>query len=193
MLKNKKSYTNCPDEILMQHICNNDTKAFNELYQRYSQRLLYYFYRMLGNSKTTAQDFLQDIFYKIIDKPQLFDTKRKFSTWIFSIAHNMCKNEYRKRTVRKNMMSSNDLDQYYIKHDDDSNENNKIIEYIFNELEMFDDEYKTAFILRYREGFQVKEISKVLNLTEGTTKSRLFYTRQKISERLKKKLELIEY
>jgi len=193
VLKNKKSYTNCPDEILMQHICNNDTKAFNELYQRYSQRLLYYFYRMLGNSKTTAQDFLQDIFYKIIDKPQLFDTKRKFSTWIFSIAHNMCKNEYRKRTVRKNMMSSNDLDQYYIKHDDDSNENNKIIEYIFNELEMFDDEYKTAFILRYREGFQVKEISKVLNLTEGTTKSRLFYTRQKISERLKKKLELIEY
>ena len=192
MLKNKEIYANCPDEILMQYISKNDTVAFNELYKRYSQRLLYYFYRMLGNSQIIAQDFLQDLFFKIIDKPQLFDPKRKFSTWIFSIAHNMCKNEYRKRSVRKNVTSSVDLDQYHFE-EEDTGENNKIIECIFKELEMFDDEYKTAFILRYREGFQIKEISKVLNLSEGTTKSRLFYTRQKIGERLKKKFELIEY
>lgn len=87
------------DEQLLPAIVNGSSKAFNELYQRYHKRLLYYFFRMLGNNKDLAQDFLQEIFYKVIDKSHLIDPKRKFSTWIFSVAHNMCKNEYRSKKL----------------------------------------------------------------------------------------------
>ncbi|PCJ82810.1 MAG: hypothetical protein COA57_12865, partial [Flavobacteriales bacterium] len=54
-------------------ICAGDNGSFNELYERYSKRILYYFYRMLGSSEEKAQDFLQDIFMKIIEKPELFN------------------------------------------------------------------------------------------------------------------------
>ncbi len=98
----KGKYSRISDEHLMISVHHGDVYAFNELYNRYSKRLLYYFYRMLGSSQEKSRDFLQDIFIKIIERPELFDTTRKFSTWIFSVAHNMCKNEYRRMAVRSN-------------------------------------------------------------------------------------------
>ncbi len=78
-----------------------DTAAFDELYERYSTRLLHYFYRMLGKETEKAQDFLQDLLLKIVEKPHLFDTRQRFSTWVYTIASNMCKNEYRRLQVRQ--------------------------------------------------------------------------------------------
>lgn len=176
----------------MMHICNADKHAFNEIYKRYSRRLLYYFYRMLGNSEEMAQDFLQDLFYKLIDKPHLYDPGQRFSTWIFSIAHNMCKNEFRRRTVRNHVHSSEDLMAYQA-GDEDAPDINAMVNAIYKELDNLGESHKTAFILRYREGFQVKEIGEIMNLPEGTVKSRLFYTRQMLAGKLKKVNELSEY
>jgi RNA polymerase sigma-70 factor (ECF subfamily) len=103
--------TTISDEHLMEGIHHGDTDAFNELYLRYHKRLLYYFYRMLGNSSEKAQDFLQDIFVKIIDHPESFNISRKFSTWIFSVAHNMCKNEYRRLAVRRNTITGKNMER----------------------------------------------------------------------------------
>ena len=176
----------------MRHICNADKRAFNEIYKRYSQRLLYYFYRMLGNSEEIAQDFLQDLFYKLIDKPHLYNPEQRFSTWIFSIAHNMCKNEYRRRTVRNNAYLSENIFTYQA-CDEDTTDLDAMMNAIYDELDKMGESHKIAFILRYREGFQVKEISDVLNLPEGTVKSRLYYARQILSGKLKKVDELTAY
>jgi RNA polymerase sigma factor (sigma-70 family) len=48
-----------------------------------------------------ARDFTQDLFSKLIQKPDSFDENRSFKTWLYSIAHNMCKNEYAKMEVRR--------------------------------------------------------------------------------------------
>lgn len=186
-----KDYYICSDAELMKLICSADTFAFNELYSRYSKRMLYYFYRMLGDCKDTAQDFLQDLFYKIIDKPHLYDSSQRFSTWIFSVAHNMCKNEYRRRTVRKS--SSLNPESLASLHESSEEESNlsETIKLIYSELSKLGESHKTAFILRYKEGFQVNEISEVLNLPEGTVKSRLFYARQYLAEKLKKNVEFM--
>ncbi len=153
--------------------------------------MLYYFYRMLGNCEATAQDFLQDLFYKIIDKPHLFDSSQRFSTWIYSIAHNMCKNEYRRRTLRncsslnpENLANFTDNSEY-------ETDVSETVNIIYNELNNLGESHKTAFILRYREGFQVNEISEVLNLPEGTVKSRLYYARQILADKLKKYDQMI--
>ena len=98
-------YNKSSDEDLIISISNGNNDAFNELYSRYKDRLHYYFYRMLSQDKEIAKDFLQEIFMKIIYKANYFDPKMNFSTWIFSIANNMCKNEYRRQDIRKNTLN----------------------------------------------------------------------------------------
>jgi len=190
MFSFKHSHTNSPDEQLVQLMVSGDSKAFNQLYERYNQRLLYYFYRMLGNSNEKAQDFLQDIFIKLIDKAETFDASRKFSTWIFSIAHNMCKNEYRRMEIRKN----SDIEAFHeilLEQDDIQFENQTdnledFTNDLFEALDTLDEIHKTVFLLHYREDFSLKDIGQTLEISEGTIKSRLFYARKKLSERLVK-------
>ena len=177
------NYQKLADEKLIRAIVNGDERAFNELYKRYSERMLYYFYRMLGNDKELAQDFLQDLFYKIIDKPHLFDADRKFSTWIFSIAYNQCKNEYRSKEIRSIVQIVDNPDSF-LQDESDVDDSPYQIEDVFNCLNDFDETHRTAFLLKYREGLSIDEISSVLDLPKGTVKSRLFYTRKKIQEKL---------
>jgi RNA polymerase sigma-70 factor (ECF subfamily) len=177
-------YSLFSDEHLMTAILRGETGAFNELYVRFNKRLFYYFFRMLGNSNEKAQDFLQDIFIKIIERPDLFDTSRRFSTWLFSVAHNMCKNEYRRLSVRRNMISDENLDHYPEISESNACEVQLTADQIFREINNLGETEKTAFILYYREDFSLQEIGQVMDLPEGTIKSKLFYARKKISRKL---------
>lgn len=175
------------DERVYQAMAGGNPKAFEILYERYKQRMLYYFYRMLGNNEAQAQDFLHDIFCKIIQNPGLFDPNRKFSTWIFSVAHNMCKNEYRSRAIRCAESNSEHLDEIMDNPVVDTmSEKEQLVGKIFDLLNEFDDTHRTAFLLKYREGLQIAEIAQVLNLPTGTVKSRLHYTRCRLQEKLSK-------
>lgn len=175
----------------MQYIQQGDISAFNELYSRYSKRLLFYFYRELGGDEEKAQDFLQEIFLKIVEKHGLFDTKRKFSTWIFSVAFNMCKNEYRRLQVREIIETNPDMNaiaedsesEYQLTEQDMDRE--VFEKALFAELERFEDGQKSTFLLRYQQNLSIKEISEVLGCSEGTVKSRLFYTTRKLARKLK--------
>jgi len=68
MLKWFGNYTELSDEQLMALIASGKTAAIKELYNRYNEKLLYYLYRMMGSNEDKAQDLLQDVFLKIIDK-----------------------------------------------------------------------------------------------------------------------------
>ncbi len=189
--KTKKPFE-LTDEQLFKGVCLGNNTFFEEIYGRYNKRLLYYFFRMLGNNQDLAQDFLQELFYKILNKPQLFNSKKKFSTWIFSIAHNMCKNEYRSREVRKIIVKNENLDslayQETIETASDSS-----VKQIYSELEKLDESHRSAFLLKYREGLDISEISEILELPPGTIKSRLFYTRKKIYASICNNKKEIEY
>lgn len=175
----------------MESIQRGDSSAFDELYQRYSQRLLYYFYRMFGGDEEKAQDFLQDLFLKIIEKPEQFISKHKFTSWIFTVAHNMCKNEYRRLDVRKN--AENEVNLYSMSSGFESSYNEieqnidqKIFEdHLLKELMKMNPDYQTTFLLRFQENLSIKEISEVLECSIGTIKSRLFHTTRKLMNRLK--------
>ena len=62
----------------MTRVQQSDELAFNEIYQRYSQRILRYMYRMLRQDEAKANDFLQDVFLKIVSAPEKFDTSKNF-------------------------------------------------------------------------------------------------------------------
>ena len=187
----KHKYKKLSDEKLMEFIQRKDTSAFDELYRRYSQRLLLYFYRTLGGHQDKAQDFLQDIFTKIVEKPELFDSHRSFSSWIFAVAYNLCKNEYRRLGIREIIESNANIDQVSPdfeseQHPTEQKVDQKIFQKaLFDELEKMDDGHRSAFLLRYQQNLSIKEIGEILDCSEGTVKSRLHYTTKKMAVKLK--------
>jgi len=166
-------------------IGRGETSAFDELYRRYSTRVLRYFYRMLGNDEEMAQDFLHDIFMKLVERPQLFASGRRFSTWIFSVAHNMCKNEYRSRQVRQMVPAELDELPTAFECELEKIDRREFRAMLDLEIDALDEEHRTAFLLRYQEGFSIREIGEAMGCAEGTVKSRLFYTVRRLAQRLK--------
>jgi RNA polymerase sigma-70 factor (ECF subfamily) len=183
----KSKYSSLTDEALMIALSKGDKMAFNELYQRYSGQLLGYFMNMLWRDKEKAEDFVHDLFAKIIRNPDYFDVNRSFKTWLFSVASNMCKNEYKKIEVRKN--TSNGVEDY---RNVSSNNNvlNEVQDVQFKEafeetLETLDEKHREVFTLRHFDGLSMKEIAEIMEINEGTVKSRLFYATKQLAEQLK--------
>ena len=171
----------------MAKVADGESAAFSELYDRYSAPLINYFYRMLWRDREKAEDFMQELFTKLIHKPHLYNPERKFKTWLYSIANNMCKNEYRRMEVRKN--TSNGLDERVDISDGNVLSDKVVDRQIFNdklneELAELSDNHSTVFELRYREDMSIKEIADIMECSEGTIKSRLFYTIKKLSDKL---------
>lgn len=183
-----RNYKTKSDEDLMQCIAKGDGMAFEELYGRYSKPMVNFFCRMLWKDREKAQDFMQDLFTKIVHKPDSYDSSRPFKTWIYSIANNMCKNEYRKQEVRKNTVN---MGHENFAVADASPESSKAIDHgLFNdmlnqELEKLEEVQKTTFLLRFKMDLSIKEIAEITETSEGTVKSRIFYTLKKLSEKLK--------
>jgi RNA polymerase sigma-70 factor (ECF subfamily) len=182
---NRKNIKELTDETLMKNIGGGDRPAFDELYDRYHERLFYYFYRMLGSCEETANDFLQDIFLKIIDKPQLFNPAYSFRKWIFSVAHNMCKNEYRKRVTRNTVLQATFSENVPDETDFSEENKSRLLETAFSKMNGLSEKSREILVLKYRENFSLEEISEILNLPKGTVKSRLFYARNELAKLVK--------
>jgi RNA polymerase sigma factor (sigma-70 family) len=182
-----KTYHSMTDEQLMLDVAKKNNKAFDELYARYAGRTVNYFHRMLWQEEETAQDFTQEIFLKIVQKPHLYQEGRPFKTWFFSIANNMCKNEYRRREVRK--PTSHDMPLQAM--GETGNETIAAVDNIkFNEqlklaLDELDEKKRAVFLLRFEQDLSIKEISEAMECSEGTVKSRLFYTLKMLNGKLK--------
>lgn len=180
------SYTKQTDEELMIALSKGEKRAFDVLYERYSQKLVGYFKNMLGRDQEKAEDMAHDLFAKIIRNPAYFDTSRTFRIWLFSVASNMCKNEYKKMAVRSNTVRGAETH-----HDVRSNQN--VLQEVQNEqfkaafetgVEELDLRHREVFMLRHFEGLSMKEIAEMLEINEGTVKSRLFYATKYLANKL---------
>jgi len=173
------------DEDLLGRTAGGDTSAFDELYRRYSVRLLHYFARMLGEEK--AQDFLQELFLKVIQNADSFAAEGRFSSWIFSVAHNMCCNEYRYQAVRHDTIAV-DVDRIAsgVPLDIDSRIDHVAFKRALHaELDGLDQDRRSTFLLRFQEGFAIADIARIMNCPVGTVKSRLFHTTRLLADRLR--------
>jgi len=96
----EQNYSAKSDEHLMALISRGSEKAFNELYTRYYQKLYIFIFHKMNRNGPRAKDLLQDLFLKLIENSESFDRSKNFKVWIYTIARNMCKNEYRSKKVR---------------------------------------------------------------------------------------------
>ncbi|MFY8138076.1 MAG: RNA polymerase sigma factor [Flavobacteriales bacterium] len=164
-----------------------DAKAFEALYDRYARLLFNYFHRMLWKDREKAKDFTQELFSKIIQKSELYNPERSFKTWLYSIAHNMCKNEYAKHEVRVDAheqirCSGNASQQESTSVTMDKASFKEDLALALSELDAVK---RTTFELRFYQEMSVQEISEAMECSEGTVKSRLFYTLKELNSKLK--------
>ncbi|HMC99555.1 MAG TPA: sigma-70 family RNA polymerase sigma factor [Ferruginibacter sp.] len=176
------SYKTCSDEELLPAIENGNTPAFDELYGRYGQKIFGYFYRMLWKNKELAEDFTQELFLKLIKNAATFKTDHSFSTWLYSIANNMCKNEYRKQGVR---IQHQQQKITVVSAEPVSPDMRRFKEAVHNCTNDLPEDKKTLYMLRFHENLSVPDISRILNLPEGTIKSRIFYLLKEMKTKLK--------
>ena len=174
------------DERLMELVVAGDERAFGTLYDRWTPKLLSYFHRMLWHDRERAQDFLQDLFMKIARRPKSYDPARPFSTWLYSVANNMCKNEYRREEVRRNARPYLDTGNGVTAAiEGDGVDRARFRDRLNGELDKLAPDHRSTFVMRYHEDMAIKEIASVFGISEGTVKSRLFYTLRKLAERMK--------
>lgn len=179
-----KPHINRTDEELMVLIQDHHSHlAIVELHARYSGRLLGFFIKMLHNDVELAQDFVQELFLKILEKNQLFDPDKKFYTWVFTIASNMCKTSYRK-TGRTVLFETEKHEQIQSQWDDNETEKQLFLSTLQLSIQQLEDHHKNAFILRYLEHFSLAEVAEITEVSVGTVKSRLFYATQKVTKQL---------
>ena len=179
----RKNYRKHTDEELMQFIVKGREVAFNELYHRYGDRMYRYFYRMLYQEEALAHDFTQNLFIKIIERPEAFNPQYKFSTWFFTLASNMCKNEYRRRSRQPDFQALHE--DTSLSHMNFRLENEQEKALLQTAISQLEPHHRECFVLRHQQGLDVKVISEILDCPEGTIKSRLYYASKKLAEKLK--------
>jgi len=173
--------------------------SFDALVEKYYKKIYNLAYRYVGDPEE-ANDLSQEIFTAAYQNLKKFRGDAKFSTWLFQIATNRGKNrfKYLKRRgyfTSKSQSEGDDERETQQREVPDFSTNpetmlagkqiQKIVQDAINEL---DPDHKEIVILRDIEGFSYEEIAQVLNLPEGTTKSRLHRARMVVKEKLKRVL-----
>lgn len=177
-----KRTENISDEALMQHVQKGAEWAFNVLYERYSQRILYFMYKMLRQDEAKAQDLLQDVFLKIVEAPEKFDVKRSFKTWIFTVAANSCKNYF--RAQKGGFLELEQVSELTVTPSSIRLNSEAFQEKLSLALDELSYVYKEAFVLKYKEGLSLQEIALVMDCPLGTVKSRLSSATKLLGKRL---------
>ncbi len=175
------------DEDLVGRFREGNEKAFDELYERYAQRLKRLIYFYLGDADM-AEDVLHDVFLRVFMHIGSFKTDMAFSSWIYRIAVNCCKN-YRKRRMKDvELIESQQIDASVATHvpspeeivirEDDMR--------MFQEaIESLKEKFRVVFLLRFDHGLHYSEISGILSCPERTAKWRMQKAVEKIMEYLK--------
>jgi len=180
----KKELSLLSDEALMQLLstrhCND---ALTEIHSRYAKKLLGFFIRMTNGNEVKSQDLVQDLFLRILEKHQLFDSQKRFYSWVYTIASNMVKTSYREKSFVD--FESDQKNMGHLVHwSDNQNDISLFHDVLKQAIYQLEEFQRLPFILRYMEELSVKEIAEILEISEGTVKSRLFYATRKIAKAL---------
>ena len=146
--------------------------TFRNLYLEHGPRAQGFFMRMTGYDRELSRDLTQDLFMRLWSARDSYDHKRPFSTWMFAIAYNMLKNEYRRRMTIMEYAENVDKEEPVTETDHLEIEQRDQI--LRNAISLLPEPQKVVFLLRYEEELPLSEIARVCNIPEGTVKSRLF-------------------
>ena len=192
-----------PDAALMLRVKRGDRVAFAELVEKYKQPLFNFIFRTLRD-ETESEDVAQTVFLQVYKSRARYQRTAKFSTWLFTIARNLCLNEIRRRSRHP----AESLEESHAEHDDQPQrqyEDKKIFlptdEALHGELARKIEEalaelpenQRTAILLCRQDELRYEEIAEVLDCSLSATKSLIHRGRETLKEKLKPYLQTGEW
>ncbi|WP_226677356.1 RNA polymerase sigma factor SigW [Rossellomorea aquimaris] len=177
----------------IKQVLKGDQNAFAELVELYKDKVFQICYRMLGN-RHEAEDIAQEAFIRAYINIETFNQKRKFSTWLFRIATNLCIDRIRKKKpdyfLDAEVAGTEGLTMYSqvaadVQLPEDEVENMELQETIQTEISKLPEKYRSVIVLKYIEELPLQEISEILDLPLGTVKTRVHRGREALRKQLR--------
>jgi RNA polymerase sigma-70 factor, ECF subfamily len=171
---------------------DGDRRAFEMLVDRYQRRLLNFVYRTIGD-RERAEDLVQEVFIRVHRHLHRFDQSKKFSTWIYTIASNLAKNELRNRSrnplvLFQAIRKDDDVEQRPLQFEDrhsrpdDLFRKRHLRELVEWTVAQLPEHHRIVFVLRELEGKTYEEIAEITDCNLGTVKSRLNRARARFAQ-----------
>jgi RNA polymerase sigma-70 factor (ECF subfamily) len=172
------------DAELVASFLKGTERAFDVLVERYQARLLNFIYRTVGD-RERAEDLVQEVFVRVYRHLGRFDRSKKFSTWIYTIASNLAKNELRNRSrnplvffqsLAKGLSGDEERPIEFEDNrmrPDDLFRKRHLREVVDASVARLPAHHREVFVLRELEGKSYEEIAEITRCNLGTVKSRL--------------------
>jgi RNA polymerase sigma-70 factor (ECF subfamily) len=182
------------DEDLMARVAEDDERAFTELVRRFQGRVTNLIARVL-NDRESSDDLAQEVFVRVFVHRRNYRRGSKFTTWLFTIAANLAKNEIRRRVRKRNWFSLDALQEVLsdsaIQLADPSEgqelalQREQLQDAIGRAIATVPEKYRVALVLRDIEGFAYEEIGQMLRVPGGTVRSRINRARGMLRRKLR--------
>ena len=184
-----------PDAVLMRRVKRGDTRAFAELVDKYKQPVINFLTRTLRD-ETEAEDLAQNVFVQVYRSARRYRESARFTTWLFTIARNLCLNEIRRRARHP----AEPLDATHPAHEEQPARqfedvqttappaallHGELEEKIEEALAELPENQRTAILLCRQEELSYEEIAAVLGCSLSATKSLIHRGRETLKQKLK--------
>lgn len=192
IIVNLKDKTTLSDNELVDIIRSRDQERYGEIVERYQNKLFSYLYRLIGR-REEVEDLLQEVFVKAYVNLNSYDTSRKFSSWIYRIAHNEAVNHIKRKSLKRFIpweditsakdkleISSSNLDEGTEKYWVRKEENREVS----GAVDRLPFKYKQVLILRYWEDKSYEEISEILSKPVNTVGTLIKRARDRLALKL---------
>jgi RNA polymerase sigma-70 factor (ECF subfamily) len=174
-----------------------DQAAFNLLVWRWEKPLFNFTYKYVGDAQL-AQDLVQETFVRVLRSIHGYQHRGAFSTWLYRIAVNLCRDHFRRKKVP--MVSLHDYfttpsgDKVYVKDQlaDETARSDEALaaarreELVRRLLAGLPEEHRTVILMKENQGLKFREIAEVLEIPEGTVKARLYRGLRTMREQLER-------
>ena len=177
----------------MDRVALDDEKAFPELVRRFQGRITNLVSRVL-NDRECADDLAQEVFVRVFVHRRNYRHGSKLSTWLFTIAANLAKNEIRRRVRRRNWFSLDALEEMLqdraiqladpAEGQETALEREQLQAAVGRAIATVPEKYRLALVLRDIEGLPYEEIAQVLGIPGGTVRSRINRARGMLKRKL---------
>lgn len=180
------NYHRDTDEALMPLIQRKDERAFDELFRRYARKLQGFFWRRTGGNEAEAADLTQEVFLRVWEKAKRYNPSTNVHTWVFSIAYNLLTDYYRRIGYQEQYTAYVQSSETEAKDENvsillDKEQFDKALSEVLTALSEAE---QLLFDLRFTQELSVAEIAMIIQIPEGTVKSRLHSLTQKLRLKL---------
>jgi RNA polymerase sigma-70 factor (ECF subfamily) len=184
-----------PDADLMLRVKRGDAAAFEELVDKYKQPVLNLCYRTVRD-QTEAEDIAQNVFVQVFKSADRYRVEAKFSTWLFTIARNLCLNEIRRRSrhpaesleAAENPENENASRQFEDRKNTSAPDlllRDELTSKVEEALAALPENQRTAILLFKEKEMSYEDISKILDCSLSATKSLIHRGRETLKQKLK--------